>query len=46
MKAVIYSKQTKTLLLIPKIRPDKVIEGELSEIDKLSVNFIWQEKVS
>lgn len=42
---MIYPKQTKTLLLVPKVLPRERNEGDMLELEKLNMEFYWKEKV-
>jgi hypothetical protein len=44
-KCIVYPKQTKTLILIPKVIPQETPEGDILEIDKLTIEFLWKEKI-
>ena len=44
---MVYSKQVKTILIVPKLRPfssDDCEAQDVEEIDKLCVEFYWKEK--
>lgn len=42
MKAMVYSNQTKTILLLHKLVPDQV--ASTGEIHKLAIELYWKEK--
>jgi hypothetical protein len=45
MKTVVFGKSSKTLMLMPKIRPIETSEDQILEIEKLNVEFYWKEKL-